>query len=79
MMPAVLGGVAGAFLWPTLVEVLGIEALQDLVLSLSPQKAERLLRVNGIHAGLYLGAVVGLVVSIWRVRRERGRLAPQPA
>ncbi len=79
LVPAVLGGAAGAFLWPGLVQVLAIEALQNLAASLPPGKGEALLRVNGIHGGLYLGALIGLVVSVWRVRRERTRLTPTDA
>lgn len=83
LAPAVLCGALGAVGWPKLVRALEVEALLDLASSLPPQVGENLLRVNGIHAGLYFGAIVGLVVAIARVRRERKRLktseAPAPA
>ncbi len=36
-------------------------------------RAPAFLRVWGIHAGLYLGAILGLGVAVWRVRRLRAQ------
>ena len=72
------GSVCGALL------VDGIEPawLQELASFLPAPRARALRVVWGLHTGLYAGALLGLAIAVWAVRRarlSRGGTDPDPA
>ncbi len=71
---ALLGEAAGALAAP--LDPLGLHRDLDGLVEPAAQKA--FLRVWGMHAGLYLGALTGLVVAAVRLRRRRRSSPPPP-
>jgi hypothetical protein len=51
---------------------------QDLREEASRHRPERFMTTWGIHLGGYIGAPIGIVLAVWRVRRARGKMLQAP-